>query len=86
MSKTRCEPAAQGVPRRRRRVMREINIEIYRVGSRFGSGDDLYSFVCECGNPNCRSTIDLHLHRFDPATPAGSLLAHGLDGEQEPLT
>jgi len=55
-------------------------------GGRFGSGEDLYSFVCECGNPNCRRTIDPHVHRFDPTMPDGAPLAHGLDGEQEPLT
>ena len=86
MSQAWYVPATDCRPALRRLIVREVNLEIFRLGSRSDSGHDLYSFFCECGEPHCQRTIALHLHRFDPTMPAGSLLAHVPDGEREPLT
>ncbi|HST18759.1 MAG TPA: hypothetical protein VLK36_13895 [Gaiellaceae bacterium] len=65
--------------------MRDVNLRIFELGSRYQLENELFSFFCECSEPNCDRTISLHLHRFDPMMPAGSLLAHVPDGELEPL-
>lgn len=85
MIKARNGPATDGGPTLRQLIVREVNLEIFKLGSRSDSGSDVYSFVCECGDLHCQRTIDLHLHRFDPTMPAGSLLAHVPDGERDPL-
>lgn len=66
--------------------MREVNLKIVEIATHYErSRNDLYCFVCECGDPDCSQAINLHLHRFDPTTPAGSLLAKVPDTDQEPL-
>jgi hypothetical protein len=86
MNEARYVPATDSGPTLSQLIVREVNLEIFKLASRADSGHDLYSFVCECGEPHCQRTIALHLHRFDPRMPAGSLLAHVPDGEREPLT
>jgi len=68
----------------RQEIMREVNLSIFEIGSRL-AGQEPYTFFCECNDPHCDRTIKIHLHRFDPAMSAGSLLAHVPDLEQESL-
>jgi hypothetical protein len=85
MHQSSCDPAIGG-PAPVQLVMREVNLRIFELASRYDpEGSELYSFVCECSEPNCARTISLHLHRFDPTMPVGSLVAHVPDAEQEPL-
>jgi hypothetical protein len=80
------EPVIGCGPTPRQLVMREVNLKIVEIASRYDTRDGLFSFVCECSEPHCKRTITLHLHRFDHSMPAGSVLAHVPDGEQEPST
>jgi hypothetical protein len=86
------EPQTDGRADARRQVMREVNLAIFEIGSRFSVGstdatNDLYTFFCECADPACYRMITLPLHRLDPTLSPGSVvLAHVPDVEQEPLT
>jgi hypothetical protein len=78
--------ATDAGPTTRQLVMRDVNLRIFELASRYDTDGGQYKFACECANIFCQRSIALHLHRFDPTMPAGSLLAHVPDGEQEPLT
>ena len=85
MQQLRHESAVDGAPTPVQMVRREVNSEIFKVASRLDKGNDLFSLVCECDDIRCSRRIDLHLHRFDPTTPPGSLVAHVPHGEREQL-
>jgi hypothetical protein len=78
-------PATDTGPTSHQLVMRDVNLRIFELGTRFDPDGGEYKFACECGDDFCQQWITLHLHRFDPTMPAGSLLAHA-PVEQEPLT
>lgn len=82
MTELWCEATAE--PTERQLVMREVNLRIFELASRYDLDGGQYKFACECGSLSCEQSIALHLHRFDPTMPAGSLLAH-VTVEQEPL-
>ena len=75
-------PATDAGSTPRQLLMREVNLRVFALASRLDTADGQYKFVCECGNIFCQRTITLHLHRFDPSKPPGSVLAHVGTGDE----
>jgi hypothetical protein len=85
MTELRQEPTVDDGPTTLQLAMRDVNLRIFELASRYDRDEGQFKFACECGNIFCQRSIALDLHRFDPSMPAGSLLAHA-PVEQEPLT
>jgi hypothetical protein len=67
--------------------LREVNVNIERAAERLGVSGDSWRFLCECGRPGCRETVELTLDEFDDVSAHGFLLADGhrrLAAEQPP--
>lgn len=57
--------------------LREVNENIERAAERLGVHGDSWRFLCECGRPGCRETVELTLDEFDDVSAHGFLLADG---------
>jgi hypothetical protein len=57
--------------------LREVNENIERAAERLGVAGDSWLFLCECGRPGCRETVELTIEEFDDVSAHGFLLAHG---------
>jgi hypothetical protein len=57
--------------------LREVNENIERAAERLGVHGDSWRFLCECGRPGCRETVELTLAEFDDVSAHGFLLADG---------
>ena len=57
--------------------LREVNVNIERAAERLGVHGDSWRFLCECGRPGCRETVELTLNEFDDVSAHGFLLAEG---------
>jgi hypothetical protein len=57
--------------------LREVNENIERAAERLGVNGDSWRFLCECGRPGCRETVELTLEEFDDVSAHGFLLAQG---------
>jgi hypothetical protein len=66
--------------------LREVNENIERAAERLGVHGDSWRFLCECGRPGCRETVELTLDEFDDVSAHGFLLAdgHKLQGAEQP--
>jgi hypothetical protein len=57
--------------------LREVNENIERAAERLGVNGDSWRFLCECGRPGCRETVELTLEEFDDVSAHGFLVAQG---------
>jgi hypothetical protein len=65
--------------------LREVNENIERTAERLGVHGDSWRFLCECGRPGCRETVELTLDEYEDVSAHGLLLAQGhrrVGGEQ----
>jgi hypothetical protein len=65
--------------------LREVNENIERAAERLGVHGDSWRFLCECGRPGCRETVELTLDQYEDVSAHGFLLSDGhrrLAGEQ----
>jgi hypothetical protein len=80
MAVTPNDPAAVegfGVRSDLRNDRRLGNIATYELAKRYGAADfDVLQFMCECGRPECRLVVTRAILEFDPASPAGSVVAY----------
>lgn len=67
----------QGETDRTEFFLREVNENIEQAAGRLGVSSDSWRFLCECGRPGCRETVELTLAEFDDVTAHGLLLAEG---------
>jgi hypothetical protein len=57
--------------------LREVNENIERAAERLGVHGDSWRFLCECGRPGCRETVELTLDEFEDVSAHGFLLVNG---------
>jgi hypothetical protein len=57
--------------------LREVNENIERAAERLGVAGDSWRFLCECGRPGCRETVELTLDEYFDVSAHGFLLAEG---------
>jgi hypothetical protein len=65
--------------------LREVNENIERAAVRLGVHGDSWRFLCECGRPGCRETVELTPNEYEDISAHGLLLAEGhrrVGGEQ----
>jgi hypothetical protein len=55
--------------------LREVNDTIEQTAERLGVHDNSWRFLCECGQPGCRETVELTLDEYDDLTAHGFLVA-----------
>lgn len=64
--------------------LREVNENIERAAERLGVTSDSWRFLCECGRPGCRETVQLTLAEYGDVSAHGLLLAEGHVGVGTP--
>lgn len=66
--------------------LREVNENIERAAERLGVHGDSWRFLCECGRPGCRETVELTLDEYEDVSAHGFLLAddHGRSAGEQP--
>jgi hypothetical protein len=57
--------------------LREVNENIERAAERLGVHGDSWRFLCECGRPGCRETVELTLDEFEDVSAHGFLFSDG---------
>lgn len=65
-------------------LFREVNAQFRALDDKLeGAGDELYGFLCECGNGECAERIDLTIADYERihAEPAQFVI---VDGHEEP--
>ena len=59
-------------------VRAEVNARIYEYASGRNETNDLWDFVCECGQPDCKARVSLRLADYESLRAAGrAILAAG---------
>ena len=66
-------------------ILLEVNAQLHEAAARFertGPAQDSWGFTCECGAPDCRSTVSLTLAEYESLRAEGRpVLA---DGHEKP--
>jgi hypothetical protein len=81
LSQRACDEKVHGVGERASSrdegFLREVNENIERAAERLGVHGDSWRFLCECGRPGCRETVELTLDEYEDVSAHGLLLSDG---------
>src|SRR5207237_4521720 len=60
-----AEVRTMAANRKRQLLLRDVNARIREISDRFGTVDETYRLICECGRADCEERVDVPVAAYD---------------------